>query len=101
MEKHTLIATTTFGLESVVKDELKKLGYNIKSVSNGKVEFEGTLEAICKANLWLRSAERVLLKIGEFDATDFDQLYEKTKKLPWKKWIPENAKFPVTGKSVS
>ena len=95
-----LIATTTFGLESVVKNEVKKLGYDIDSVQNGKVEFSGDLDAICKANLWLRAAERVLLKIGEFEATDFDQLYEKTRALPWSYWLSQDAEFPVQGKSI-
>ncbi|MFW5998274.1 MAG: THUMP domain-containing class I SAM-dependent RNA methyltransferase [Bacillota bacterium] len=100
MTEINLIATTTFGMESVVKQEVKQLGYEIDSVENGKVEFSGGLPAICEANLWLRSAERVLLKIGEFKAVDFDELYEKTKRLPWSRWVPENAEFPVQGKSV-
>ncbi len=95
-----LMATTTFGVETVVKEEIKNLGYDIKEVKNGKIIFTGDKLAICRANLWLRSAERVLLKIGEFPATDFDQLYEKTKELPWSDWLPENAEFPVNGKSV-
>ena len=100
MSEINLIATTTFGLESVVKQEITNLGYDIDSVENGKVEFSGDFDAICEANLWLRSAERVLLKLGEFEATDFDQLYEKTKQLPWSEWLPQNAEFPVQGKSI-
>lgn len=95
-----LIATTTFGMESLVKDEVKQLGYNITRVENGQVCFKGSLQAITKSNLWLRCAERVLLKIGEFEAYNFDQLYEKTKALPWVEWLPVNAQFPVQGKSV-
>lgn len=100
LKKVNLIATTTFSLEAVVKKEIKKLGLDISSVKNGKVEFTGDLSTICKTNLWLRSAERILLKMGEFEATDFDQLYEKTRKLPWAKWLPKNAEFPVQGNSI-
>ncbi|MFW6279229.1 MAG: THUMP domain-containing class I SAM-dependent RNA methyltransferase, partial [Bacillota bacterium] len=100
MDELTLIATTTFGMESLVKKEVNKLGYEIINVQNGRVEFAGDFQALCRANLWLRCAERVRVKIGEFAATDFDQLYEKTKQLPWPEWLPENAQFPVTGKSV-
>ena len=94
------IATTTFGLEGVVKEEVKDLGFKNMEVNNGEVRFTGDWETMCQANLWLRCAERVLLKIGEFDAYDFDQLYEKTKALPWSDLLPENAEFPVQGKSV-
>ena len=100
MTQYNLIATTTFGMEGVVKDEVKKLGFSNLDVSNGKVEFEGNEKDICKSNLWLRSAERVQIKVGEFEATDFDELYEKTKDLPWDWFLPENAHFPVSGKSV-
>lgn len=95
-----LIATTTFGLESIVNTQVTKLGYEIERVENGQVVFRGDLAAIPRTNLWLRSAERVLILVGEFIATDFDQLYEKTKELPWEEWLPENAEFPVAGKSV-
>lgn len=95
-----LIATTTFGLESIVKKEVNKLGYQITRVENGQVCFKADLLAIARNNLWLRCAERVLLKIGEFHATDFDELYEKTKDMPWENWLPVDAEFPVSGKSV-
>ena len=100
MEELTLIATTTFGMESVVKREVKELGYEITRVQNGRVEFKGDRAAVCRANLWLRGAERVRLKVGEFEAYDFDQLYEQTRQLPWADLMPENAEFPVDGKSV-
>jgi putative N6-adenine-specific DNA methylase len=100
MTQYNLIATTTFGMEGVVKDEVKKLGFSNLDVSKGKVEFKGNEKDICKSNLWLRSAERVQIKVGEFEATDFDELYEKTKDLPWDWFLPENAHFPVSGKSV-
>jgi len=100
MKKITLIATLTFGLEAVVKRELQALGFNDLRVSNGKVEFEATVADIPTANLWLRSADRILLKMGEFEAKDFDTLYEQTYALPWEDWITEDGKFTVTGSSV-
>lgn len=95
-----LIATAAFGLEAVVARELKALGFTGASVENGRVLFRGGLEAIPRTNLWLRSADRVLLKMGEFTATTFDELFEQTKALPWPEWLPVDASFPVTGKSV-
>lgn len=100
MRRFELIATAAFGLEAVVAKELKELGYADQMVENGRVTFWGDEEAICRANLWLRAADRVLLKVGEFTALTFDELFEKTKALPWTEWLPENAEFPVTGKSV-
>ncbi|KXG43548.1 THUMP domain-containing class I SAM-dependent RNA methyltransferase [Tepidibacillus decaturensis] len=99
MQKVNLIATSTFGLEAVVADEVKKLGYEVK-VDNGKVEFTTDLSAIAKTNLWLRTSDRIRLKIGEFKVTTFEELFEKTKSLPWADWIPKNGQFPVEGKSV-
>ncbi|MFZ5633478.1 MAG: THUMP domain-containing class I SAM-dependent RNA methyltransferase [Bacillota bacterium] len=95
-----LIATATFGLEAVVAREVRELGYDQVTVENGRVTFRADEGAICRANLWLRSADRVLVKMGEFPATSFDELFEKTKALPWPDWIPEDANFPVQGKSV-
>ncbi len=100
MSRITLIATATFGLEAVVARELRELGYEDQMVENGKVTFAGDEGAICRTNLWLRTADRVLLKMGEFEALTFDELFEKTKALPWPDWIPEDAAFPVSGKSV-
>ncbi|MFT9846118.1 THUMP domain-containing class I SAM-dependent RNA methyltransferase [Aneurinibacillus sp. REN35] len=100
MSKVDIIATSTFGLEAVVAREVKQLGYTNAQVENGKVTFSADKLAICRANLWLRTAERIRLKIGEFKATTFDELFEKTKALPWAEWIPEDAQFPVEGKSV-
>lgn len=98
----TLIATAAFGLESVVKQEVINLGYKDIKTFDGKVEFtpESIFKAIPHANLWLRSADRVLLKFGEFTSTTFDDLFEQTKALPWADLIPEDGKFTVTGKSV-
>jgi len=95
-----LIATATFGLEAVVKKELLNLGYNDLAVDNGKVTFKATEKDIPIANLWLRTADRVLLKMGEFKATSFEELFEKTKALPWEEWITEDGEFTVNGKSV-
>ena len=100
MAKIEMIATAAFGLEALVAKELKQLGYADQMVENGRVTFWGDEEAICKTNLWLRTADRVLVKMGEFTATTFDELFEKTKALPWADWLPEDAEFPVDGKSV-
>lgn len=100
MQKVNLIATSTFGLEAVVKDEVISLGYSDIKVENGKVEFSADISAIAKTNLWLRSADRVRVKIGEFKAKTFEELFEKTKALPWADWIPVDGQFPVEGKSV-
>lgn len=100
MQKVELIATATFGLESVVAEEVKHLGYTDVKVENGKVMYTADISAIARSNLWLRTADRVRVKIGEFRATTFDELFEQTKALPWSEWIPANATFPVEGKSV-
>ncbi len=100
MEKIELIATSTFGLEAVVKRELINLGYEDLMVENGKITFKATEKDIPKANLWLRTADRVLLKVGEFKALTFEELFEKTKALPWDEWITEDGEFTVEGKSV-
>lgn len=100
MEQIELIATTTFGLEAIAKRELMDLGYKDLTVENGKITFKGTEKDIPRANLWLRTADRVLLKMGEFKALSFDELFEKTKALPWDEWITEDANFIVEGKSV-
>jgi len=100
MDRIDLIETTTFGLEAVTKRELIDLGADEINVENGKVSFKGTLRDIARANLWLRTAERLLVKMGEFKALTFEELFEKTKALPWEDWIPEEGNFIVEGKSV-
>lgn len=100
MAKLELIATAAFGLEAVVAKELKELGYKDQMVENGRVTFAGDEEAICRTNMWLRSADRVLLKVGEFKATTFEELFQQTKALPWPELLPRDAEFPVDGKSV-
>ncbi len=100
MSKIHLIATCVFGLEAVVARELNWLGYMDRQVENGRITFAGDELAICRTNIWLRCAERILVKVGEFKALTFDELFEGTKALPWGDWLPENAEFPVDGKSV-
>lgn len=95
-----LIATAAFGLEGVVARELKDLGYESQEVENGRVLFAADLAAIPRLNLWLRTADRLQLLVGEFTAGSFDELFEKTKALAWENWIPLDGEFPVTGKSV-
>lgn len=96
MEIFELIAPCHFGLEAVLKREIQDLGYEVSLVEDGRVTFLGDAQAICEANIFLRTAERVLLKVGEFCATTFDELFEATKALPWERYLPENAKFWVT-----
>lgn len=100
MSKLELIATSAFGIESIVARELSNLGYTETKVENGKVTFMANELGICRSNLWLRSSERVLLKIGEFKATTFEELFQQTKALPWENWLPIDAEFPVEGKSI-
>jgi putative N6-adenine-specific DNA methylase len=100
VSKYELIATATFGLEAIVAREVKRLGYGDVKVENARVTFRGDESAICRSNLWLRSADRVFIKMGEFQALTFEELFEKTKALPWGDILPENANFPVEGKSV-
>ncbi|WP_273796645.1 MULTISPECIES: THUMP domain-containing class I SAM-dependent RNA methyltransferase [Bacillus] len=99
MKKYTLIATAPMGIEAVVAKEVRDLGYECK-VDNGKVIFEGDALAICRANLWLRTADRIKVQVASFKAKTFDELFEKTKAINWRSFIPENGKFPVIGKSV-
>lgn len=96
MNTYELIAPCHFGLESVLKREIYDLGYDIACVEDGKVTFVGDAEAICRANINLRTAERVLLKIGQFQAVTFTELFDRTKELAWEEFIPEDGKFWVT-----
>lgn len=95
MKRFELIAPCHFGLEAVLKREIINLGYEISEVEDGRVSFYGDAEAICQANIFLRTAERVLLKVGSFRAVSFEELFEETKKLPWEEYIPKNGKFWV------
>ena len=95
MDRMELIAPCHFGLEAVLKREIIDLGYEISSVEDGRVTFYGDAKAICRANIFLRTAERVLLKVGAFQAVTYDELFEKTKALPWERYIPKDGKFWV------
>lgn len=99
MTTFKLLATAAMGLESIVADEVKELGYETQT-DNGKVFFEGEERDIAKANLWLRTADRVKIIAGEFNAYTFDELFERTKAIEWEKFLPVDANFPVQGKSV-
>ena len=96
MERVELIAPCHFGLESVLKREIYDLGYEIVKVEDGRVTFEGDMEAVCRANIFLRTAERILLKAGEFQAVTFDELFERTREIPWERYIPGDGKFWVS-----
>lgn len=96
MSEFEYIAPCHFGLEAILKREIGDLGYEITEVEDGRVSFKGDEAAICRANIFLRSAERILLKVGSFTATTYDELFESTKALPWEAYIPENGKFWVT-----
>lgn len=98
MGKLQLIATAPMGLEAVVARELNELGYET-TVENGRVLFSGDYIDICRCNLWLRTSDRVLVKMGQFPARTFDELFEGVKAIHWEDWIPENGEFPVEGRS--
>ena len=100
MEPLQLIATSAFGLEAVVSRELESLGYSERTVSDGRVEFCGDASAVARANLWLRSADRVLIKLGSFEATDFGELFDQVVELPWCEWLTEDSSFPVRARCV-
>ncbi|MCQ4672789.1 class I SAM-dependent RNA methyltransferase [Lactonifactor longoviformis] len=95
MERMELIAPCHFGLEAVLKREIIDLGYDISQVEDGKVTFWGDAEAIAYANVFLRTAERVMIKVGKIQATTFEELFDKTKELPWENYIPKDGKFWV------
>lgn len=95
MKKMELIAPCHFGLEAVLKREILDLGYEISEVEDGRVTFYGDADAICRANIFLRTAERILLKVGSFRAVTFEELFDKTKELSWEDYIPQNGKFWV------
>ena len=95
MERYELIAPCHFGLEAVLKKEILDLGYEISLVEDGRVTFIGDDEAICRANVFLRTAERVLLKAGSFKAETFEELFQGTRNIPWEDFIPEDGKFWV------
>ena len=96
----TLIATVTFGLESVVARELEALGYESRALRPGWLSFEGDESAVARANLWLRASDRVLLRLATFPAADFDALFDGARGFAWEHFLPRNAKVPVRGRSV-
>lgn len=100
MDKFELIVPTLFGLEHFASREIRRLGYETTAVEDGKITFSGDLEAICRVNINLRTGERVLIKIAEFTAVTFDELFEKTKAVDWEKWVGRNDAFPVKGYSL-
>lgn len=98
--KYNLIATATFGIEAIVGQELKKLGYSDIVIENGRVLFKGDESDIVKSNLWLRTADRVFIQVAEFDTTTFEDLFNKMNAIPWENYLPADAEFPVNAKSV-
>lgn len=96
MKNFELIAPCHFGLESVLKREIYDMGYEIIQVEDGRITFEGDAEAICRGNIFLRTTERVLLKVGRFHAATFEELFQGIKALPWEDYIPADGKFWVT-----
>ena len=90
-----LIAPCHFGMEAVLKREITDLGYDITLVEDGRVTFIGDEETICRANIFLRTAERVLLKVGSFHAESFEELFQNTRSIPWEEYIPQDGKFWV------
>lgn len=95
MRRFELIVPCHFGMEAVLKREIIDLGYDITESADGRITFHGDGEALCRANIFLRSAERVLIKIGSFHAETFEELFEGTRNLPWEDYIPNNGKFWV------
>jgi len=100
LSEHRIIISTTFGVEGVVKHELRKLNYEVDRVKNGRIEITGEGRDLARLNLQLRSAERVYLKLADFPARDFDELYDEISKIDWPEILPWNAEIPVSGKSV-
>ena len=95
MRRFELIAPCHFGMEAVLKNEIIDLGYDITEVADGRITFLGDEEALCRANIFLRTAERILIKIGRFHAETYEELFQGTKELPWEDYIPRNGKFWV------
>ena len=98
--KRELIATAAFGLEAVVRREVEALGYKVLRTEDGKVTYEADERGIVRSNLWLRSADRVLVKIAEFQAPTFEDLFQQTMGCPWEEWIPVDGRFVVTCTTV-
>lgn len=97
---YNLIATTTFGIEAIAAKELKALGYEDLKIENGRVHFEGDEMDIAIANMWLRTADRVLINVAEFKAESFEELFNKTAEIDWSQYVPVDGKMHITGKSI-
>ena len=95
MDKFKIVTPCHFGVESVLKREITDLGYDIVQVEDGRVTFEGDALAVCRANVFLRTAERVMIQVGRVKATTYDQLFEAVKALDWQEFIPVDGKFWV------
>ncbi|MDO5398083.1 MAG: class I SAM-dependent RNA methyltransferase [bacterium] len=98
--KFEIIIPTLFGMEAFVSREVRRLGYETTSVEDGRVVFMGDYEAVCRANLWIRTGERVLIKLAEFNALSFEELFEEVYSIRWQDWLPADAAFPVKGYSL-
>ncbi|KOA20915.1 ribosomal RNA large subunit methyltransferase L [Clostridium homopropionicum DSM 5847] len=100
MANYEIVATTAFGIEAIAAKEIKKLGYKDLLVENGKITYKGDEECICKSNLWLRCADRIYIKLAEFKATSFEELFQGSKAIDWAEYLPEDANFIINAKSV-
>ena len=98
--KFKMIATAVFGMEAIVGKELEQLGFENIKVENGRVLFDADERGIARANLWVRTAERIFIKVGEFKATTFESLFDQIHKISWENYIPMNAKFPFNAQYV-
>lgn len=94
------IATCLFGIEKILSREIEALGYKIVETTDGRVTFEGPIDAVARANIWLRTAEKVYILMDTFKVMSFEDLFTGVKKLPWEEWIGKNCKFPVTGHAL-
>jgi len=99
-EKLEFVAVCLFGLEGLAADEIEALGYEKTAVIEGRVTFSGDISAVARFNIWSRYAERLYIKLGEFDALSFDDLFDGVKNLPWERWVGKDDMFPVKGRSI-
>lgn len=95
-QKFSMVASSTMGLESIVKEECKKLGFQNIQTFNGRVEFDGDFKTLAKANIHLRCADRVFIKMAEFKALSYEELFQEIKKIVWEHWIEEDGEFPIS-----
>ena len=96
-EEFEIVVTTLLGVEAFVAREIKRLGYGNVKTEDGRVTFWGDMTAVARANMWIRTGERVLIKVGEFYAETFDELFENVKALEWERWLTRESAFPVKG----